>query len=100
MKLCDDGADTTAGARAKRLDGPNRRAQVLRTASAQFAMTGLRGTTTHTLARAAGISEAILYVHFGNKTHLFREAVATNTEIRRRLLDSYVCSIAAEDLID
>src|SRR2546426_1024969 len=61
MKLCDDGADATVGARAERLAGPNRRAQVLRTASAQFAMTGLHGTTTLTLAKAAGISEAILF---------------------------------------
>ena len=78
MKLWNDGADTTAGAQAKRLAGPNRRAQVLRTASAQFAITGLHGTTTLALAKAAGISEAILYVHFGNKTQLFREAVEIN----------------------
>jgi len=84
MMLCDDGAGATAGARAKRLPGPNRRAQVLRTASAQFAMTGLHGTTTFTLAEAAGISEAILYVHFGNKTQLFREAVEINTQTRLR----------------
>jgi AcrR family transcriptional regulator len=96
MKLCDD----AAGARAKRLNGPNRRAQVLRTASAQFAMTGLHGTTTFTLAEAAGISEAILYVHFGNKTQLFREAVEINTETRLRSLDSHISSIAAENPID
>src|SRR5882724_6855906 len=90
----------TAAARAKRLAGPNRRAQVLRTASAQFAMTGLRGTTTLALAEAAGISEAILYVHFGNKTQLFREAVEINSEARLRSLDSHVSSIAAENQID
>src|SRR5258705_1325102 len=100
MKLCDDGTDTTAGARAKRLTGPNRRAQVLQTASAQFAATGLHGTTTLALAQAAGISEAILYVHFGNKTQLFREAVEINTEARLRSLDSHLSSIAAENQID
>src|SRR6266851_1223535 len=100
MKLCDDGADTTAGAEAKRLAGPNRRAQVLRTASAQFAMTGLHGTTTLMLAQAAGISEAILYVHFGDKIQLFREAVEINTEMRLRSLDSHLSSIATENQID
>src|SRR6266849_2562874 len=100
MKLYDDGADTTARVAAKRLAGPNRRAQVLRTASAQFAMTGLHGTTTLTLAQAAGISEPILYAHFGNKNQLFREAVEINSETRLCSLDSHLSSIAAENQID
>src|SRR5258707_15809818 len=100
MKLCENGLDTAAGARAKRLAGPSRRAQVLRTASAQFAMTGLHGTTTLALAQAAGISEPILYVHFGNKLQLFREAVEINSETRLRSLDSHLSSIAAESQID
>jgi AcrR family transcriptional regulator len=100
IKLCDDGANTTAGARAKRLAGPNRRAQVLRTASAQFAITGLHGTTTLALAQAAGISEAILYVHYGSKTQMFREAVEINIETRLRSLDSHLSSITAENPID
>lgn len=100
MKLCDDGADTAAGAEAKRVAGPNRRAQVLRTASAQFALTGLRGTSTLTLAQAAGISEAILYAHFRDKTHLFRTAVDINSETRLGSLDRHLSSIAAKNQID
>ena len=100
MKLCDDGADTTAGAEAKGLAGPDRRAQVLRTASAQFAMTGLHGTTTLMLAQAVGISEDILYFDFGSKTQLFRKAVEINSETRLRSLDSQLSSIAAENQID
>ncbi len=100
MKLCDDGADTSAGARAERLDGPNRRAQVLRTAAAQFAITGLNGTTTLALAKATGVSEAMLYVHFGDKTRLFREAVEFNSETRLRSLDRHLSSIPAENQID
>ena len=100
IKLRDDDSDTAAAVRAKRLAGPNRRAQVLRTASAQFAMTGLRGTTTLAVAQAAGISEAILYVHFGNKTQLFREAVEINSETRLRSLDSDLASIGADGQID
>jgi AcrR family transcriptional regulator len=100
LKLFDDGADTTAGAEAKRLAGPKRRAQVLRTASTQFALTGLRGTSTVTLAQAAGISEAILYAHFKDKTQLFREAVEINSETRLRSLDRHLSSIAAKNQID
>jgi AcrR family transcriptional regulator len=96
MKLRFDDSDTAAASSAKRLPGPNRRAQVLRTASAQFAMTGLRGTTTLSLAHAAGISEAILYVHFGNKTQLFREAVEINSETRLRSLDRDLASIGGD----
>ena len=100
MILCDDGTGAAAGARAKRLSGPNRRAQVLRTASAQFAMTGLHGTTTLTLAQAAGMSKTVLFDHFDNKTQLFREAVEINTQTRLRSLDSRVSSIAVENQID
>src|ERR1700730_17050660 len=99
MKLGDDGAKTAAGARAKRLAGPSRRVQVLRTASAQFAMTGLHGTSTLALAQGAGISEAILHVHFGNKTQLFRESVEIDTETRLRSLDTHISSIAGHNQI-
>jgi len=100
MILCDDGTGAAAGARAKRLSGPNRRAQVLRTASAQFAMTGLHGTTTLTLAQAAGMSKAVLFDHFDNKTQLFREAVEINTQTRLRSLDRRLSSIALENQTD
>jgi AcrR family transcriptional regulator len=100
LKFRDHTADITAGEQAQRLAGPNRRAQLLRKASAQFAITGLHGTTTLALAQAAGISEAILYVNFGNKTELFREAVELNIEMRLRSLDRYLFSIAVENQID
>jgi len=99
-KLFDYGSSTSAGARAERLVGPKRRAQVLRAASAQFAMTGLHGTTTLALAKAAGISEAILFVHFRSKTQLFREAVEINTETRLCSLDRHLSSTVAENQID
>jgi AcrR family transcriptional regulator len=97
---CEERGNTTAGARTGRLAGPDRRAQLLSTASSQFAMTGLHGTTTLTLARAAGVSEAVLYRHFGSKTQLFRKAVEVNSETRLRLLDRHLSSIAADSQID
>jgi AcrR family transcriptional regulator len=82
--------------RRGRLAGPDRRLQVLRAAASQFAKTGLRGTTTRTLARAAGVSEQILYVHFGSKECLFREAVENNIKVRLQLLESRTVSAVYE----
>ncbi len=62
-------------------------------------MTGLRGTTTLMLARAAGISERVLYVHFGSKEGLFREAVEDNIETRLRLLEARTVSTGYESEI-
>jgi AcrR family transcriptional regulator len=100
IELYGNESDTAAGAGAKRLAGQNRRAQVLRKASDQFAMTGLHGTTTLALAQATGIPEAVIYVHLGDKTELFREAVEINTETRLRALDIHLSSIAAENQVD
>jgi AcrR family transcriptional regulator len=100
IELHGNGSDTSGGARAKGVVGPNRRAQVLRAASAQFAMTGLHGTTTLALAQATGIPEAVLYAHLGDKTELFREAVEINTETRLRALDIHLSSITAENQVD
>jgi AcrR family transcriptional regulator len=73
---------------------------VLWTASAQFALTGLDGTTTLALAKAAGISEAILHDHFGNKSRLFREVVEINTATRLRSLDTRLASIIGENQLN
>jgi AcrR family transcriptional regulator len=80
----------------RRLAGPDRRSQVLRAAASQFAKTGLRGTTTRALASAAGVSEQILYVHFGSKKCLFREAVEDNIKARLQLLESRTVSAVYE----
>ena len=100
IKLRVDGSGREVGEQSKSLVARNRQAQVIRKASAQFAMTGLHGTTTLTPAKAEGISEAILYGHFRDKTGLFREAVEINSETRIRSLDNRLSSIAAENQID
>jgi AcrR family transcriptional regulator len=97
--------DSSAGSaaprieRPRRLTGPDRRSQVLRTAATQFALTGLRGTTTLMLAKAAGISERILYAHFGSKESLFREAVEVNIKTRLKLLEAHSASAVLENEI-
>jgi len=52
-----------------------RREQVLGVAEEEFAVTGLHGTSTETIARRAGISQAYVFRIFGTKKQLFVEVV-------------------------
>lgn len=54
-----------------RMRAQQRRRQLLEVAASLFARLGYRGTTTAELAKAAGITEPILYRHFTNKLDLF-----------------------------
>lgn len=56
---------------AKRLPAEARRQAVLDTASRVFSRSSYRGATTAEIAREAGISEPILYRHFGSKRDLY-----------------------------
>jgi AcrR family transcriptional regulator len=55
----------------KRLTAEARRQAVLDTACRVFSQTSYRGATTAEIAREAGISEPILYRHFGSKRDLY-----------------------------
>lgn len=56
---------------AKRLSAEARRQAVLDTACRVFSQSSYRGATTAEIAREAGISEPILYRHFGSKRDLY-----------------------------
>lgn len=49
----------------------DRRAQILQTAVDLFSRKGFSGTTTKEIARAAGVSEAIIFRHFASKDDLW-----------------------------
>jgi AcrR family transcriptional regulator len=55
----------------QRLSAEERRQAVLDTACRVFSRSSYRGATTAEIARAAGISEPILYRHFGSKRDLY-----------------------------
>jgi AcrR family transcriptional regulator len=57
------------------MSAEDRRAQIKLVAGREFAQGGYQGTTTVAIARAAGLSEALVLKHFGSKSALFREAV-------------------------
>jgi AcrR family transcriptional regulator len=60
---------------AVRLPAAERRAALIETAITVFSEGSYRGTTTAEIARAAGISEPILYRHFASKRDLYLAAL-------------------------
>jgi TetR/AcrR family transcriptional regulator len=54
-----------------RLHAPDRRRQLLETALDLFSRKGFRGTTTKAIAKAAGVTEAIIFRHFPTKEALY-----------------------------
>src|SRR3712207_6353975 len=58
----------TSGAR---MNGEERRSQILKVAVSLFSQKGFRGTTTKEIAQAAGVSEAMVFRHFATKQELY-----------------------------
>lgn len=56
---------------ASKLDDPASRTAVLDAAAARFSRFGPRKTTMEEIARAAGLSRATVYAHFGSKDALY-----------------------------
>jgi AcrR family transcriptional regulator len=55
----------------RRLPSPERRDAIVDAVKGAFAEKGFDGTTTRELAKAAGVSEALLYRHFPSKESLY-----------------------------
>ena len=72
------GAGTAA--RGGRLPAAERKEAILAAALPVFATRGAAGATTRDLAKAAGVTEPILYRHFPSKDDLFAAVVARATE--------------------
>jgi len=53
------------------MPGDMRREQILSTAVELFSKHGFRGTTTKEIAKAAGVSEAMVFKHFATKDELY-----------------------------
>lgn len=73
--------------RPVRLTNEARREAIVAAARACFARHGFAGTTTRSVAAAAGISEALLFKHFPSKSALYaeilREACEADPELQR-----------------
>ncbi|WP_030538823.1 TetR/AcrR family transcriptional regulator [Sphingobium sp. DC-2] len=55
-----------------RLSSSDRRASIIAAARTVFARYGLEGARTQQIAQAAGVSEALIFRHFSNKTAIYR----------------------------
>jgi len=53
------------------MKGDERREQIIKTAITLFSKRGFSGTTTKEIARAAGVSEAMVFRHFASKDELY-----------------------------
>lgn len=63
------------------MPGPERRAQIVDAAIALFGRHGFKGTTTKSLARASGVSEATIFKHFPTKNDLYAAAFDRRTGV-------------------
>jgi AcrR family transcriptional regulator len=63
------------GPKVKRMKGEERRKLILRTAQRVFAEETYHGATTAKIARAAGVTEPTIYLHFPSKKALFLEVM-------------------------
>ncbi len=55
----------------RRMSGDKRRELILQTAFEMFSHRGFSGTTTKDIARASGVSEAMVFKHFSSKDELY-----------------------------
>lgn len=74
----------------RRLPASERREQLLDTAAKVFAEHGYNGATTAELARAAGVTEPIIYRHFTSKRDLFIALVDRTGEETIRLWEKHL----------
>ena len=62
-------------ARRPRISAEKRREEILNAAVSEFALKGLHGTSTETIARRVGVSQPYLFRLYGSKKALFLAAV-------------------------
>jgi AcrR family transcriptional regulator len=75
-----------------RLPAPERRAAVLDCACRAFSRGSYHGTTTAEIARAAGVTEPILYRHFESKRDLYLSCLDATWESIKTLWDDAVAN--------
>lgn len=74
----------------QRLSAGERRQVVLDTASRVFSQSSYRGATTAEIARESGISEPILYRHFGSKRDLYLACLEESWRALRELSEQAI----------
>lgn len=83
-----------------RMHGTERRALILAQAKKVFARKGYQEATTGELARASGVTEPVIYKHFGSKQNLYLAVIKKLSEEFMERLRGMVEHRAANDLSD
>jgi TetR/AcrR family transcriptional regulator len=68
------------GSQKRRLKAPERRIQLLRIAKELFSEHGFENTTAKEIAEAAGVTEAMVFRHFGSKQELYANILDRKAE--------------------
>jgi AcrR family transcriptional regulator len=76
-----------------RLSAEERRDEILEAAVAEFALKGLHGTATETIAHRAGVSQPYIFRLFGSKKELFLATVARGFD---RIDEAFRLAVASE----
>jgi AcrR family transcriptional regulator len=66
-----------------RISGEKRRASIIEAARRVFIDNGFNGTTTRQLAKAAGVSEGLLFKHFPTKEAIYSAILSSSCEAER-----------------
>jgi len=78
----------------KKLTAEERRERILTAARQVFTNNGFAGATTRAIARAAGITEAVLYQHFSSKQDIFEQAMLESVNRDNQVLMSKLNALA------
>lgn len=70
-----------------RISGEERRKKILESARPLFAMNGFKGTSVREIAKAANVSEALLYKHFKSKEEIYNEFLEYAVGVGTTLID-------------
>ena len=82
--------------RQVRVTGEERRRQIIEAAATLFSRKGFRGTTTWEIAKAVGVSEAMLFKHFATKEELYAAIIEAKSH-PRRLLNTAMEAVERQD---
>jgi len=76
---------TATTSKPRRPTGQERQAGLIAAAASLFAAKGFNGTTTKEIARAAGVSEALVFKHFPTKRALYTAILAEKVTVNELL---------------
>jgi len=82
--------------RRVRVAGEERRRQIIEAAATLFSRRGFRGTTTREIAKAVGVSEAMLFKHFATKEDLYADIIEAKSHVEQ-LMDTLVKAASQGD---